>query len=341
MYLKLIKKDCAELLQYRGTPYYVYISLHNICNANCVFCDVNQKLNKHNILNISELLKQLKDMGTQYVHFIGGGEPFAHPNILKYMCEASELCMKIVITTNAYALTKEIIKKMKELNIDFIIISLDSHEPNMHNTLRNKSGLWERATQAIINLKKYIPNIKIVLNHLLHNENIDNFESFIKLRQQYPFDYINPLFIKDYCPLYIEADKKEVFQNKAKEFQKIAYENHVEFLYNITDQINFYNKNKSDQYIAENFSCYFPQYCSYVDCTTGNIYPCDCTIHRKHNDYIIGNLLYDSFKNIWNSSVSQELRSRLLHNNMNCRMNCDYNNVNTNFFLHVAEKSEK
>ena len=44
MYLKLIKEKPLDLLKYYEKPYYVYLSLSNLCNANCVFCNV--KTNK-------------------------------------------------------------------------------------------------------------------------------------------------------------------------------------------------------------------------------------------------------------------------------------------------------
>ena len=46
MYLKLIEETPKEILSYYEKPFYVYLSLSNLCNANCVFCDVRTNKEK-------------------------------------------------------------------------------------------------------------------------------------------------------------------------------------------------------------------------------------------------------------------------------------------------------
>ena len=41
MYLKLMNEKPKEILSYYEKPFYVYLSLSNMCNANCVFCEVH------------------------------------------------------------------------------------------------------------------------------------------------------------------------------------------------------------------------------------------------------------------------------------------------------------
>ena len=64
MYLKLIEETPKEILSYYEKPFYVYLSLSNICNANCVFCDV--RTNKEKNCNIDIELVETQDDGKIY-----------------------------------------------------------------------------------------------------------------------------------------------------------------------------------------------------------------------------------------------------------------------------------
>ena len=50
MYLKLLEEKPKDLLKHYEKPFYVYLSLSNMCNANCVFCDVRTNTEKNVIL---------------------------------------------------------------------------------------------------------------------------------------------------------------------------------------------------------------------------------------------------------------------------------------------------
>ena len=76
MYLKLIEETPKEIFSYYEKPFYVYLSLSNICNANCVFCDVRTNKEKKCNIDIFKLIDELSILGTKYIHFTGGGEPF-------------------------------------------------------------------------------------------------------------------------------------------------------------------------------------------------------------------------------------------------------------------------
>ena len=84
MYLKLFEEDLLEIFDYYDKPFYVFLSLSNLCNANCVFCDVRSNKLKKNSINVYELIDELSKMGTRYIHFTGGGEPFFDESIFDY-----------------------------------------------------------------------------------------------------------------------------------------------------------------------------------------------------------------------------------------------------------------
>ena len=106
MYLKLIEETPKEILSYYEKPFYVYLSLSNLCNANCVFCDVRTNKEKKCNIDVFKLIDELSDLGTKYIHFTGGGEPFINDDILKYMDYCTKKGLNIIFISNGYNLAR-------------------------------------------------------------------------------------------------------------------------------------------------------------------------------------------------------------------------------------------
>lgn len=317
MYIKLLKESIDDIKTMSYTPFYIYISLSNICNANCIFCNVHAEKRKLGILDVPSIINELNQMGTKYIHFMGGGEPLTEPRIFDYFQQISDLGMKIALTTNGLGFTKESIQKLPQYRINHLFLSLDSHMPELHDAFRHVQGLWEKAVSNIAALKAVLPDTKIVINHVLNRKNIADFEGMIQLKDRLPYDYINPIFIKDCPELSIEPNQMECFFEKASDFFALMQEKGIDFLYPLFDP-GLDHK--------ENYSCSFPQYSAYIDCPTGGVYPCDCTIHRDPDFYCCGNLCSATFPDIWSGFKMEQIRDVLFHSCTECKFNCDYVN---------------
>lgn len=328
MYLKLFKENIEEIKKYKNRPFYTYISISNLCNANCMFCDIHEKKEVYCSLDVYDLLDQLKEMGTKYIHFNGGGEPFVNKDILKYFEYATKLNLNIIFTTNGYALNENIIKRFREYNVKAILFSIDSYKAEIHNKIRGVKGIFEKATNNIKIIKKICPDIKIVINHVLNNKNIDSIKEFIHLKKELPYDFINPIVVKE-CPEYYFSDKQVKNYNiSLKEIKDLMKENNVFCLY---DDMEYFKEemyeNDGSDFSKNKVPCFCLQYCSFIDCVSGNVYPCDCSVHRDENYYSLGNLKEHSFKEIWESERANYLKDVLSSEVSNCKSKCDYANV--------------
>ena len=56
-----------------------------------------------------------------------------------------------------------------------------------------------------------------------------------------------------------------------------------------------------------NVPCFFPSYSVYIDCPTGNVFPCDCTVHRKDENYCLGNIYEKSLQVIWKDKKIKDI----------------------------------
>lgn len=333
MYLKLIKETKEEIVKNKDYPFYTYISLSNICNANCVFCDVKQNKDKKCAINIYELIDELSNMGTKYIHFTGGGEPFINDDIMMYIKYCTKKDINVNIISNGLNITEEKIKNLKDEKINAVFFSIDSHISSIHDKLRGIDGLWDKVTSNINLVKKYLPKVKIVLNHVLNKENISDFDKYISMKDIFDFDYINPIIIKDCKQLFFSNDQIENYNKNLEFYYKLAKSKNIQFF---ADNIDFFNKkvsNNGDRDVNTTMRCIYPTLCAFVDAPSGGVYPCDCSIHRDKEIFKIGNLKEEKFIDIWNGYKRLSLKEKLLNSELNCKLKCDEANCKFNDYI--------
>lgn len=338
MYLKLIKEKKENIIKEKDYPFYVYLSLSNMCNANCIFCDVKQNTEKKCNIDVYKLIDELYLLGTKYIHFTGGGEPFINDDIYNYMEYCTKKNINIIFISNGLNLNEEKIKKLKKYNISAIFFSIDSYSDVKHDYLRGIEGIFSKVTQNINTIKEYMPNVKIVLNHVLNKENISEFDKFILLKKQFDFDYINPIIIKDCDELFFSNKQINDYNININYYKKLAIQNNIEFF---SDNINFFEKeisNLGSRTVNEDLKCIYPSLCAFVDAPSGNVYPCDCSIHRDKILYNIGNLKENSFLDVWDGIKRQKLKKMLYNSELNCKLKCDEANCKFNNYIMRGEE---
>ena len=118
-------EEITDLESY-DKPFYVYLSLSNICNANCVFCDVRQNKLKKCDIDVYKLIDELKELNTKYIQFTGGGEPFVNDDIFKYIEYCTKKGIKVNFISNGLNLNEEKIKRLSTYNIHSVLFSLEA-----------------------------------------------------------------------------------------------------------------------------------------------------------------------------------------------------------------------
>ena len=328
MYYKLFNDLLENTSQ---NPLYYFLSISNICNAKCKFCDIHEKKEKESKLDVKEILKDVKNNGGKYIHFTGGGEPLANKKIYEYFEYATLLGLNIVFITNGFFLTKSNIKKLKKYNIKAIFFSIDSFKSEIHDSIRGVKGIFDIATKAINLIKNELPNVKIVINHVLNFENIDDFGKFIEMKKTVEYDYLNPIIIKE-CPEYYFSKKQIEYYNKnIKKYKQNIKKYNIELLY---DDINYFEENlysdNGDDYRKEKIPCKILKYTLFIDCVSGNVYPCDCSVHRDEDYYAIGNLIDNPLNQIIGNKKYIMLLKELEIECSKCKSKCDSANIYMN-----------
>jgi len=128
---------------------YCQIDLTNNCNLTCSFCRQSLVKDLPDSMSAdrwSEVISQLADMGCTSLT-LAGGEPLMHKDFFKVFDFATSKIEKVQIMTNGTLITKKIAQRL--VKASSIQISLDAFNPDLHDKIRGKTGLWEKAVRGL------------------------------------------------------------------------------------------------------------------------------------------------------------------------------------------------
>lgn len=150
--VKIIKYCFLRYILRVVRPVSVVFALTYRCQCRCVHCSVGayKKASGDELSSgeVKELLAFLSRYGIFKVTFFGG-EPFLREDLFELLEYANSVHQRISIDTNGLMLTPERVRRLKELRISNINISLDSAEPLVHDKLRGIDGCFAAAVNGI------------------------------------------------------------------------------------------------------------------------------------------------------------------------------------------------
>ena len=140
-----------------SAPLYVAWQTTNECNLACLHCieesgpgkAFKDELTKEQTFDV---LKQLVDLEVPYLSF-SGGEPMVHPHFWEMVEFCSKNGMQLKLETNGHFLTKDAAKRLKDLNVKAVQVSMDGGSRETFNKIRI-NGDFEKMREGVANLKE-------------------------------------------------------------------------------------------------------------------------------------------------------------------------------------------
>ncbi len=152
-YLRGFVEFGATTPQPSGAPVIVVWEITRSCNLHCVYChvDANQDPMKDELTRDEklELIEQVAESGANAL-MIAGGEPLTSPDLPNMIHEAHQRGLYTVLITNGTLLSRETALCLKEADLDYVKVSIDSVSPEIHDSLRGK-GCWKKAIAGVQN----------------------------------------------------------------------------------------------------------------------------------------------------------------------------------------------
>jgi spiro-SPASM protein len=185
--IKIISKQVIKFYKY---PKRIAINITNDCNLECIMCNrykyYKNKSNKIGYMGFN-LFKKIIDEVTKWKHKPGislqsWGECLLHPQFLKMAKYVKKKKLPLAFNTNCVLLTEDLIKKLIDIKLDALLISLDAFKKSTYDNIRFKSN-FKRVIQNINYLlknkgKKKIP--KVIITMVKINQDKKEIASFIK-----------------------------------------------------------------------------------------------------------------------------------------------------------------
>ncbi|MEM2521613.1 MAG: radical SAM protein [Candidatus Bathyarchaeia archaeon] len=337
--MKGIKKYGIRIPFVPAGPFEVVWNFTYKCNLKCKHCYENAgsvarpELTTDEAKQVIDILSKTAGVGLPALSF-SGGEPLARKDFFELAAYAKKHIPYISIASNGTLLTKDNAKRVKEIGVDYVEISIDGATPQTHDEFRGISGAFERAIQGVKNCIE--EGIDVCIATVLHRNNIAETEKVLQLAKDLGvrfmhFNYVPTGRAKEHVELDLTPDERlyilktigseiiSLYLQAKEEELKVGKTNiKVDRFFSTCPQYASVTKELSQQkgqkfmveahYAAkkgvENVANFLGGcgagrlYCAIEP--NGDIKPCVFLPTDKNT--VIGNILKDNFEEIWNEN---------------------------------------
>jgi len=152
-----------------GIPLGVHLDITYRCNERCVHCYLDH--DDHGEMTTSEIkgvLDQLAEAGTFFLT-LSGGEILMRMDFFEIIGHARQLLFNVRLKTNGVMIGADEARRMRELGVEQIQISIYSHRPLVHDAITKSPGSLRRSIQAIKFLRQQ--GLKVTIANVLMTAN--------------------------------------------------------------------------------------------------------------------------------------------------------------------------
>jgi radical SAM protein with 4Fe4S-binding SPASM domain len=294
---------CAGFLAHSdksfGSPVSCFIEPTNLCNLRCPLCaagsgELRRSRGSMGIDRFEHIIGNLPS-GITDLYLWGQGEPFIAPDFLSMVRLASGRGFRTVVSTNGHFLDNP--EDIVESGLHTLIVSLDGVDTETYESYRI-GGSYQKVMEGIRGVSELAvrqmsgPEIELQCVVNSHNEkNLAQFKTIARSlgasRTVFKTLQVSSLSEGESSHSYLPNDPKLTRYRKNKSGKEIRLE--------------------TDRRMALRSRCLRLYYSLQID-WEGNVVPC---CFDKNSEYIVGNLLCESFETIWNGERFRSFRNGL------------------------------
>jgi len=133
-------------------PFLVSYAITKKCNLKCKHCysdaSDSPSIDELSIEEAKRVIDELSSWGIKLLIF-DGGEPLCREDFFDIAKYAYSKDLKVVVGSNGTLLDVETVKRMKQVGVECIQISIDGSRPETHDWFRGEVGAFYRAMQGV------------------------------------------------------------------------------------------------------------------------------------------------------------------------------------------------
>ncbi len=336
--MKGLEKYGARIPFTPAGPFEIVWDFTYKCNLKCIHCYENAggkerpELSTDEARQVLDKLSNLASIGLPALSF-SGGEPLVRKDFFELAAYAKQRLGYVSVASNGTLITKDLARKIKEVGVDYMEVSVDAATPEVHDRFRGIPGAFKRSMEGVRNCLD--EGIDTCIATVLHRDNVAELENIIGLAKEkgvrlMHFNYIPTGRAKAHVRLDLTPDERlHVLETIGKEIITLYLKAKEEEL----------RHGKSDAKVDRFFST-CPQYASVTrelsekhgekfmveahyaakqgvenvanflgGCGAGRLYCAiepngdikPCVFFPTNKDTVLGNILSDNFEEIWDS----------------------------------------
>jgi len=152
-------------------PCELHVDLTDRCNERCVHCYIPK--GGGSVLPTDIALKLLREFreAQGLTVFVTGGECMLHPDFAVILRDAKRIGLNIIVMSNLSVCTDERVALLKEIDPQFVNVSLYSMVAEEHDAITQLPGSWDRTIRAIWELQHAGVHVRLATPVLKQNRN--------------------------------------------------------------------------------------------------------------------------------------------------------------------------
>jgi MoaA/NifB/PqqE/SkfB family radical SAM enzyme len=163
------------------------------CTARCPTCAGRRELHRRargdrqlSFDDWARVLAEARNLGVWELT-ISGGEPTLYERLVDLVRIGRGYGWVVRINTNGSRIDDPLARRLLDVGVSYIDVSLYGSKPAVHDPMRNRRGSWQEATAAIEMLARLAPRypgFRVMTQTILCRENYLDFPELIRLHQR-------------------------------------------------------------------------------------------------------------------------------------------------------------
>jgi AdoMet-dependent heme synthase len=171
----------------RGVPLSVQLDVTYRCNERCIHCYLDH--DDHGEMTTAEIYNLLDELAEAGVFFLtlSGGEVFMRMDFFDIVEYARSLMFCVKIKTNAFMIGEKEARRLRDLMVQDVQVSIYSHRPEVHDAITLLPGSLKRTVAGIRQLRSQ--GVKVVIANVLMMQNLSDHDGVIQLAEELGAEY--------------------------------------------------------------------------------------------------------------------------------------------------------